>query len=88
MVVPVMRHITCPAGRRFPVLGQGTWHMAEADERRREEIAGRRDEVFPVSKALPFPRPAAAPSTHARPASADCGPTGSICTSSTWPSRR
>jgi diketogulonate reductase-like aldo/keto reductase len=87
MVVPVMRHITLPAGEAIPVLGQGTWHMAEVRERRREEIAalrlgldvgmtlvdtaemyaegdaerlvgeaiaGRRDEVFLVSKVLPF----------------------------------
>jgi diketogulonate reductase-like aldo/keto reductase len=87
MVVPVMRHITLPAGKAIPVLGQGTWHMAEVRERRREEIAalrlgldvgmtlvdtaemyaegdaerlvgeaiaGRRDEVFLVSKVLPF----------------------------------
>jgi diketogulonate reductase-like aldo/keto reductase len=87
MVVPVMRHITLPCGEAIAVLGQGTWHMAEVREHRREEIAalrlgldvgmtlvdtaemyaegdaerlvgeaiaGRRDEVFLVSKVLPF----------------------------------
>ena len=42
MVVPVMRHITLPGGDAIPVLGQGTWHMAEVRERRREEIAALR----------------------------------------------
>ncbi|HEY0531524.1 MAG TPA: aldo/keto reductase [Actinoplanes sp.] len=86
MTIPVMRHIALPAGERIPVLGQGTWHMAEVRERRGEElaalrvgldlgltlidtaemyaegaaerlvgeaVAGRRDEVFLVSKVLP-----------------------------------
>jgi diketogulonate reductase-like aldo/keto reductase len=86
MPVPAMRHIALPAGEAIPVLGQGTWHMAEVRERREEEIAalrlgldlgmtlvdtaetyadgdterlvgeaiaGRRDEVFLVSKVLP-----------------------------------
>jgi len=86
MAIPVMRHIVLPAGERIPVLGQGTWRLAEVRERRREEIAtlrlgldlgltlvdtaemyaegdaerlvgeavaGRRDEVFLVSKVLP-----------------------------------
>jgi diketogulonate reductase-like aldo/keto reductase len=86
MAIPVMRHIALPAGERIPVLGQGTWHLAEVRERRRKEIAamrlgldlgltlvdtaemyaegvtewpvgeavaGRRDEVFLVSKVLP-----------------------------------
>jgi diketogulonate reductase-like aldo/keto reductase len=86
MTIPVMRHIALPAGERIPVLGQGTWHLAEVRERRSEEIAalrlgldlgltlidtaemyaegaaerlvgeavaGRRDEVFLVSKVLP-----------------------------------
>jgi diketogulonate reductase-like aldo/keto reductase len=84
--VPAMRHIMLPAGEKIPVLGQGTWHMAEVRERRKEEIAalrlgldlgltvvdtaemyadgqaerlvgealaGRRDEVFLVSKVVP-----------------------------------
>jgi diketogulonate reductase-like aldo/keto reductase len=42
MVVPVMRHITLPSGEAIPVLGQGTWHMAEVRDRRREEIAALR----------------------------------------------
>ena len=86
MSVPVMRHIVLPAGEKVPVLGQGTWHMAEVRERRQDEIAalrlgldlgltlvdtaemyadgeaerlvgeaiaGRRDEVFLVSKVVP-----------------------------------
>jgi diketogulonate reductase-like aldo/keto reductase len=86
MAIPVMRQIALPAGERIPVLGQGTWHLAEVRERRSEEIAalrlgldlgltlidtaemyaegaaerlvgeavaGRRDEVFLVSKVLP-----------------------------------
>jgi diketogulonate reductase-like aldo/keto reductase len=81
-----MRHIVLPAGEKVPVLGQGTWHMAEVRERRQDEIAalrlgldlgltlvdtaemyadgeaerlvgeaiaGRRDEVFLVSKVVP-----------------------------------
>lgn len=81
-----MRHISLPGGRSIPVLGQGTWRMAEQPRRRAgeietlrrgldlgmtlidtaemygdgaveelvgEAIAGRRDEVFLVSKVLP-----------------------------------
>jgi diketogulonate reductase-like aldo/keto reductase len=77
---------TLPDGEPIPVLGQGTWHMAEEARRRQQEIsalrvgldlgltlidtaemyadgraeelvgeaiAGRRDEVFLVSKVLP-----------------------------------
>jgi diketogulonate reductase-like aldo/keto reductase len=77
---------TLPDGEPIPVMGQGTWHMAEDPRRRRQEIdalrvgldlglslidtaelyadgqaeelvgeaiAGRRDEVFLVSKVLP-----------------------------------
>ena len=81
-----MRTVKLPSGERIPVLGQGTWHLAEVPARRdeeilalrrgldlgmtvidtaemyadgeaeklvREAIAGRRDEVFLVSKVLP-----------------------------------
>ena len=81
-----MRTVKLPSGERIPVLGQGTWHLAEVAARRDEEIlalrrgldlgmtvidtaemyadgeaeklvgeaiAGRRDEVFLVSKVLP-----------------------------------
>jgi diketogulonate reductase-like aldo/keto reductase len=81
-----MRTVKLPSGERIPVLGQGTWHLAEVPARRDEEIlalrrgldlgmtvidtaemyadgeaeklvgeaiAGRRDEVFLVSKLLP-----------------------------------
>ena len=81
-----MRTVKLPSGERIPVLGQGTWHLAEVPARRDEEIlalrrgldlgmtvidtaemyadgeaeklvgeaiAGRRDEVFLVSKVLP-----------------------------------
>jgi diketogulonate reductase-like aldo/keto reductase len=81
-----MRTVKLPSGERIPVLGQGTWHLAEVAARRdeeilalrrgldlgmtvidtaemyadgeaeklvREAIAGRRDEVFLVSKLLP-----------------------------------
>src|ERR1700753_920644 len=81
-----MRTVKLPSGERIPVLGQGTWHLAEEAARREEEIlalrrgldlgmtvidtaemyadgeaerlvgeamAGRRDEVFLVSKVLP-----------------------------------
>jgi diketogulonate reductase-like aldo/keto reductase len=81
-----MRTVKLPSGERIPVLGQGTWHLAEVPARREEEIlalrrgldlgmtvidtaemyadgeaeklvgeaiAGRRDEVFLVSKVLP-----------------------------------
>jgi diketogulonate reductase-like aldo/keto reductase len=81
-----LRTLSLPSGQAVPVLGQGTWNMAE-DPRRRageiaalrlgidlgltlidtaemyadgaaerlvgEAIAGRRDEVFLVSKVLP-----------------------------------
>jgi diketogulonate reductase-like aldo/keto reductase len=81
-----MPTITLPSGDEIPVLGQGTWHLAEIPARRDSEIAalrrgldlgmnlidtaemyangdaeklvaeaiaGRRDEVFLVSKVLP-----------------------------------
>src|ERR1700748_3178683 len=81
-----MRTVKLPSGERIPVLGQGTWHLAEVPAHRDEEIlalrrgldlgmtvidtaemyadgeaeklvgeaiAGRRDEVFLVSKVLP-----------------------------------
>jgi diketogulonate reductase-like aldo/keto reductase len=81
-----MRTVKLPSGERIPVLGQGTWHLAEVPARRDEEIlalrrgldlgmavidtaemyadgeaeklvgeaiAGRREEVFLVSKLLP-----------------------------------
>ena len=81
-----MRTVKLLSGERIPVLGQGTWHLAEVAARRdteilalrrgldlgmtvidtaemyadgeaeklvREAIAGRRDEVFLVSKVLP-----------------------------------
>src|SRR3982074_173761 len=81
-----MRTTKLPSGEAIPVLGQGTWHMAEHPRRRAEEIAalrcgldlgmtlidtaemyadgaaeqlvgeaiaGRRDEVFLLSKVLP-----------------------------------
>src|SRR6478735_4535820 len=81
-----MRTIRLPGGDQVPVLGQGTWSMAERPRRRAAEIdalrhgielgmtlidtaemygngaaeelvgeaiAGRRDEVFLISKALP-----------------------------------
>jgi diketogulonate reductase-like aldo/keto reductase len=81
-----MRSISLPSGDQIPVLGQGTWHLAEIRARRTTEIAalrrgldlgmnlidtaemyanghaevlvgeaiaGRRDEVFLVSKVLP-----------------------------------
>ncbi len=81
-----MKTITLPSGDQIPVLGQGTWRLAEIQARRNSEIAalrqgldlgmnlidtaemyadgaaeelvseaiaGRRDEVFLVSKVLP-----------------------------------
>jgi diketogulonate reductase-like aldo/keto reductase len=42
MYGPVIRRIALPAGERIPVLGQGTWHMAEVRERRKAEIAALR----------------------------------------------
>ncbi len=89
MVSPIAGAVattTLPDGEPIPVLGQGTWHMAESPRRRQgeiqalrvgldlgltlidtaemygqgaaeelvgEAIAGRRDEVFLVSKVLP-----------------------------------
>ncbi|HET9982533.1 MAG TPA: aldo/keto reductase [Longimicrobiales bacterium] len=86
MATVPMRTTTLPSGEAVPVLGQGTWHLAEHPERRSDEIAalrlaidlgmtlidtaemyadggaeelvgeaiaGRRDEVFLVSKVLP-----------------------------------
>jgi diketogulonate reductase-like aldo/keto reductase len=85
-VITAARTTTLPSGEKIPVLGQGTWHMAEDPRRRADEIAalrlgidlgmtlidtaemyadggaeelvgkaiaGRRDEVFLVSKVLP-----------------------------------
>jgi diketogulonate reductase-like aldo/keto reductase len=81
-----MRHTKLPSGEMVPILGQGTWAMAEKPRNRRDEIAalrlgldlgmtlidtaemyadgaaeqlvgeaiaGRRDEVYLVSKVLP-----------------------------------
>src|SRR5450631_124551 len=81
-----MRHTKLPSGEMVPILGQGTWAMAEKARNRGDEIAalrlgldlgmtlidtaemyadgaaeqlvgeaiaGRRDEVFLVSKVLP-----------------------------------
>jgi diketogulonate reductase-like aldo/keto reductase len=42
MSVPVMRKVDLPSGVTIPVLGQGTWHMAEHPERREEELAALR----------------------------------------------
>ncbi|GAA3809546.1 aldo/keto reductase [Sphaerisporangium flaviroseum] len=86
MLLTTMRTIPLPSGEVIPVLGQGTWHMAEIPEFREQEIAalrlgldldmtlvdtaemyadgatevlvgeaiaGRRNEVFLVSKVLP-----------------------------------
>src|ERR1700733_5460247 len=39
---PDARTIALPSGRRIPVLGQGTWHMAENPRRRADEIAALR----------------------------------------------
>jgi len=33
-----LRTVDLPNGKRFPVLGQGTWHMGEAEKRRGTEI--------------------------------------------------
>src|ERR1700681_3195552 len=85
-VMTAARSTMLPSGEQIPVLGQGTWHMAEDPRRRTEEIAalrlgidlgltlidtaemyadgaaeelvgeaiaGRRDQVFLVSKVLP-----------------------------------
>jgi len=86
MSVAAMRTTRLPSGEAVPILGQGTWRMAERPRRRTEEIAalragldlgmtlidtaemyaeggaeelvadaiaGRRDEVFLVTKVLP-----------------------------------
>jgi diketogulonate reductase-like aldo/keto reductase len=42
MYGPVIRRIALPAGETIPVLGQGTWHMAEVPERREAEIGALR----------------------------------------------
>lgn len=82
----VMKYLTLPCGETVPAIGQGTWYLGDAPERRKAEIAalraglehglslidtaemygdgrserlvgeaiaGRRDEVFLVSKVLP-----------------------------------
>jgi diketogulonate reductase-like aldo/keto reductase len=44
-VMPVLtafRKITLPSGEEIPVLGQGTWHVAEDPRRRADEIAALR----------------------------------------------
>ena len=38
----MIRRIALPAGQKIPVLGQGTWHMAEVREQRKAEIGARR----------------------------------------------
>src|SRR5438132_8634224 len=86
MTTTEVRRVALPSGEAVPVLGQGTWHMAEDPSSRTRElaamrlgidlgltlidtaemyadgaaealvgeaIAGRRDEVFLVSKVLP-----------------------------------
>jgi diketogulonate reductase-like aldo/keto reductase len=86
MLLTTMPTVTLPSGEAIPVLGQGTWHMAEHLASREQEIAalrlgldldmtlidtaemyadgateslvgeaiaGRRDEVFLVSKVIP-----------------------------------
>jgi diketogulonate reductase-like aldo/keto reductase len=42
MYGPVIRRIALPAGEKVPVLGQGTWHMAEVREQRKAEIGALR----------------------------------------------
>ena len=42
MYGPVIRRIALPAGEKIPVLGQGTWHMAEVREQRNAEIGALR----------------------------------------------
>jgi diketogulonate reductase-like aldo/keto reductase len=42
MYGPVIRRIALPAGETIPVLGQGTWHMAEVREHRKAEIGALR----------------------------------------------
>lgn len=41
-VITAIRQITFPSGEAIPVLGQGTWHMAEDPRRRTDEIAALR----------------------------------------------
>ena len=38
----MIRRIALPAGEKIPVLGQGTWHMAEVREQRKAEIGALR----------------------------------------------
>src|SRR5213593_1867565 len=37
-----IRNINLPSGEPIPVLGQGTWHMAENARRRKDEVAALR----------------------------------------------
>src|SRR5258708_39364033 len=37
-----LRWVTLPSGEQVPVLGQGTWHMAEDPNRRAQEVAALR----------------------------------------------
>lgn len=41
-LAPAVRKLHLPCGELIPVLGQGTWHLAERSERRREELAALR----------------------------------------------
>ena len=42
MTTTDMRRVTLPDGEAVPVLGQGTWHMAEDPKSRTREIAALR----------------------------------------------
>jgi diketogulonate reductase-like aldo/keto reductase len=42
MAAAALRATRLPSGEVIPVLGQGTWHMAEDPRRREEEVASLR----------------------------------------------
>ena len=42
MTTSDVRRVSLPSGEAVPVLGQGTWHMAEDPHRRSQEIAALR----------------------------------------------
>jgi hypothetical protein len=76
----VIRRIALPAGETIPVLGQGTWHMAEVREQRKAEIGALRLGLDLGMTLIDTTRPTGAPSTRALRVCAGSRPTAWTCT--------